>query len=209
MENHNHQEEWKTMDEYPGYTFSNRGRAYSYKSKQYIYGTENIYGYVQVHIKNYVNENIKACLSRIIYYLFGDNPELLPYRQVDHIDHERKDDNSIDNLRLATSEENQANRGKNKTYSGNITSSDYVGVNWNKSKNKWETRIFFGKRIHLGYYNNERNAAYVYNRVASCFKPPNHWLNTLPGDFELPEDEEKREYKIGKNISKINHYLNQ
>jgi hypothetical protein len=206
--NQGQQEEWKTMDEYPDYVFSNTGKAYSYKSKRYI-GYES-HGYISVGLyNNNTRSTDKFLLSRVIYFLFGHHPELLPYREVDHIEHERKDDNSINNLRLVTSKQNKANKGKHSTYNKNQCSSEYVGVTWDKQKQKWKGKIYVGKCFYLGRFENERNCAYVYNRVASTFKSPEHWNNTLGDDFELPQQEENREFKISQAIDKIRHYLNE
>jgi hypothetical protein len=208
MNNNDQQEEWKTMDEYPYYVFSNTGKVYSYKSNRYI-GNDNK-GYSQVTLTKSDETHKPHLISRIIYYLFGDKPELLPYREVDHIDHhERKDDNNINNLRLVTSKQNKANKGKHSTYNKNQCSSNYIGVNWNKQRQKWFGHIYVGKKFALGVYKSERNCAYVYNRVASTFKSPEHWNNTLGDDFELPIQEENREFKISQAIDKIRHYLNE
>ena len=208
MENQQ-QEEWRSMDEYPGYVFSNTGKAYSYNSKRYIGGkTGN--DYIGVSLMKSDGTSKRYRLSRIIYLLFGDHPELLPCREVDHIEHERKDDNNIKNLRLVTSKQNNSNKAKMKiNQQGNQCSSTYVGVTWIKSRQKWEGKIYVGKHFHLGQFKNERNCAYVYNRVASTFKPPEHWNNSLPDDFELPQQEENREFKISQAIDKIRHYLNE
>lgn len=203
-----YQEEiWRQTDYYPGYSFSNKGRVYSYKSNQYYVGYKDKDGYIQLDLKSYNNVRKQPLLSRIIYYLFGDEPELLPYRQVDHISRNRTN-NNIENLRLATRKENEANKGKRKKNKlGNKPSCNYVGVNWSKSKQKWESFINVGKQFCLGSYKKVENAAYVYNRVASCFKPPNNWYNTLGNNYNLPEEDENREYIIGQKIAKINHYL--
>ena len=44
------------------------------------------------------------------------------------------------------------------------TSSIYTGVNWDKRKNKWRTRIYHnGKRIHLGMFANQNDAGKAYD----------------------------------------------
>ena len=88
--------------------------------------------------------------------------ELRPGEQVDHIDRNTVDDR-IENLRLATSSQNQANRSKPKgTYS-----SEYKGVCWNKQNKKWQAYIKVnGKPIHLGYFIEEFEAAIAYDKAA-------------------------------------------
>jgi hypothetical protein len=206
MENQQ-QEEWRTLEGYPGYSFSNTGKAYSYKSNRYI-GGSNSKRYTSVHLVKENKNNKNFNLSRIIYQLFGENPEMLNEKEVDHINRDSTD-NNINNLRLSTRTENEANKGKYSTYGKKPCSSMFVGVYWQKQKQKWRVSISIGNNFHLGYYKQEHNAGYVYNQVASSFKPPNHWLNSLGNDFELPQQEENREYKISQAIAKINHYLNE
>jgi len=88
--------------------------------------------------------------------------ELRPGEQVDHIDRNTVDDR-IENLRLATSSQNQANRSKPKgTYS-----SEYKGVHWYKRTKKWMARIMVNqKSIHLGYFTDEMDAASAYDEAA-------------------------------------------
>jgi hypothetical protein len=201
------QEIWKTWNDYPDYVFSNTGKCYSYKSNRYIGSQNKRDGYIRVGLKDNINPKPnQLLLSRIIYYLFGDKPELLPYREVDHENHEEPWNNNINNLRLATRKENLANKGKQKINKhGNQCSSCYIGVSW--AKYRWHSYIDVGKRFGLGNFKYERNAAYVFNCVASTFKPPHHWFNQLGNDFELPDEDENREYIISQTINKINHYL--
>ena len=43
----------------------------------------------------------------------------------------------------------------------------YVGVHWDKSRNKWMAQItFMGKSITIGRYLNEKDAAIAYNKKA-------------------------------------------
>ena len=207
MENQDqHQEIWRTLNDYPGYTFSNTGKAFSFKSNRSIGGRSGN-GYMCVTLTKPDGDHKTLLLSRIIYKLFGNHPELLDEKEIDHIDRDPTN-NHIINLRLTTSKQNEANKSKQSTYGKRQCSSQYVGVHWQKQAQKWQAKIYVGKYFGLGLYKSERNAGYVYNRVASTFKSPEHWLNTLPDDFELPTQEENREFKISQTITKINHYLN-
>lgn len=50
---------------------------------------------------------------------------------------------------------------------GKKTSSKYKGVHWRKDINKWVARISHrNKRIHLGCFDDEREAAKAYNEKA-------------------------------------------
>jgi len=80
---------------------------------------------------------------------------------IDHINGVRND-NRVVNLREATNAENLRNR---KLQVGG--SSKYKGVHWFKRDCNWRARITIsGKRIHLGIYHNEEEAALAYNKAA-------------------------------------------
>jgi len=77
--------------------------------------------------------------------------------QIDHINHNGLD-NRRSNLRICVTAQNHYNRIKmpNK-------SSQYKGVSWSKNSKKWEAYI---QKTHLGYYENEIDAALTYNEKA-------------------------------------------
>ena len=87
------------------------------------------------------------------------------------IDHKNRnhDDNWIDNLREANSGQNAMN---SKVNSNN--KSGFKGVSWVKSRGRWVSRIYFGKRLfHLGYFSTSKEAGEVYKIKATelfgCF----------------------------------------
>lgn len=72
---------------------------------------------------------------------------------IDHINHNRLD-NRKSNLRVCTQHQNNIN----KSFMSNNTSG-VIGVHWNKSNNKWRSRIKYnGRQIHLGYFNTKEEA---------------------------------------------------
>lgn len=80
-----------------------------------------------------------------------------PLECVDHADAD-KHNNAWNNLRDATKEENAKNRGK-----GPDNTSGWKGVTWHKRIGMWQARIgVANKRIHLGYYDDVREAAEAY-----------------------------------------------
>lgn len=99
------------------------------------------------------NGYTNICINRKIYkahrlawlYVYG----VLPLNQVDHINGV-KNDNKIDNLRAATNQENAQNHV-------------WLGTNFDKKKNKWQSRIRVdNKRVFLGYFETENEARQAY-----------------------------------------------
>ena len=73
-------------------------------------------------------------------------------KEVDHINHDTLD-NRRENLRIVTKFENQQNKR---------TSGKYVGVVWDKSRNKWKATVEYKKkRFNLGRFKTEEEAARV------------------------------------------------
>ena len=84
-----------------------------------------------------------------------------PKIQADHINH-NKLDNRRNNLRSCNIQQNHMNQSSRKN-----STSKYLGVSWNKNAKKWHSNIRFNnKRIHLGLYTNENDAAKAYNLKA-------------------------------------------
>jgi hypothetical protein len=74
---------------------------------------------------------------------------------VDHIDNDPSN-NRLENLQLITQRHNSSKDKKGYT-------SQYVGVCWYKQRNVWRAGIMIkGKRIYLGYFNNEIDAHLCY-----------------------------------------------
>ncbi len=84
-----------------------------------------------------------------------------PGMEVDHRNHKTLD-NQKANLRVCTPAQNNVNRRK--IAKG---SSQYKGVNWNEQLHKWRARITNGGVCkHLGYFEDEIEAARAYNAEA-------------------------------------------
>lgn len=85
-----------------------------------------------------------------------------PDATVDHINHDPRD-NRRSNLRVASAKQN----GRNKRPQAVSKSSKFKGVSWHKSVGKWQAYITVDrKRLYLGYFETEEQAAYSYNRAA-------------------------------------------
>lgn len=76
--------------------------------------------------------------------------------ETDHINGDKLD-NQRGNLRIVTKSQNQWNRKKQ------AGSSKYKGVYWNKNTKRWHVQLQMnGKKVWLGYYPTEHEAAAAY-----------------------------------------------
>jgi hypothetical protein len=138
-----------------------------------ISGTLNSRGYICIMI-----DGRKYRAHRLAWlYIHGN----MPPNEIDHINH-IQDDNRLCNLRLATRTENSRNVS---LYKNN--SSGFVGVYWDKSRNKWQARVQVnGKSQHLGYFDKIEDA--VRARKAASKKygfHKNHGKNEMPKEFAI------------------------
>ncbi|MGB7582952.1 MAG: AP2 domain-containing protein [Sedimentisphaerales bacterium] len=95
------------------------------------------------------------------------------------VDHRNGDglDNRRANLRLATHSQNMINRPKTKSK----TTSKFVGVNFDKSRNKWAAKIHYeNKKIWLGRFDSEIDAAKAYDEAAIKYHGEFARLNFTP-----------------------------
>lgn len=83
---------------------------------------------------------------------------------VERIDH--RDNNGLNNQRENLRKANRCQNGQNRRYQ--IHSSKFKGVSWCKGSKKWEAYLSNGKgkKIHLGWFVNEIDAALAYDAAA-------------------------------------------
>ena len=84
--------------------------------------------------------------------------------QVDHINGNPLD-NRRSNLRECTITQNNRNKSSHVR-----STSKYLGVSFDKSRNKWAVSLCYNrKRVYRGRFNDEKNAALAYNREAKKY----------------------------------------
>ena len=107
------------------------------------------HGYIQTMVSGKY-----YCNHRLIWQMFnGTIPDGM---MIDHIDGNPAN-NHIDNLRIATRNQNQHNRKINKNNTSGVK-----GVTWHKSMNCWQAQIQANnQKRHLGYFNNVEDAKIV------------------------------------------------
>lgn len=110
------------------------------------------------------SKQIKIYLHREVLGLMrGDG------KKVDHIDGDTLN-NTRENLRIATSGGNSANRCKQKAYGKSPTSSRFKGVTRLKNRDRWKASICNeGKQHFLGSFTEEKLAALAYDDAAQKF----------------------------------------
>ncbi|CAJ0895848.1 hypothetical protein R77569_04539 [Ralstonia mannitolilytica] len=120
-------------------------------------GTHDSSGHIQISI----DKKLYSAHRLTWLYHFGPIPDGM---QIDHINGVR-DDNRVVNLRLATPTGNSRNQKKQQG-----RSSKYKGVSFHKRLRKWQASIGAldnKKRMFLGYFENEIEAARAYDEVAA------------------------------------------
>jgi hypothetical protein len=121
-------------------------------------------GYIHTHAKDgyrrwminitYNGKPYFVTCSRVIFLLH--NGYLTEGKQVDHEDVNSLN-NSIDNIRETTPDQNQRNRKIQKN-----NTSGHKGVYWNKRVGKWVVRIYKdNKSYSFGYFDNKEDAIKV------------------------------------------------
>lgn len=94
------------------------------------------------------------------------------------VDH--KDFNTLNNcksnLRICTHAEN----GRNNKIKNIKKTSKYKGVCWKEKQNKYSAQIMYkDKSIHLGYFTDEKEAAFAYNTAAQKYFKEYSCLNVI------------------------------
>jgi hypothetical protein len=153
-------EVWRSVDGYINYQVSNIGRVRNCTTGRMLKPFLNKQGYHTINLNQY-GDFKHWRVHQLVAQEFLTKPDSTHTLSVDHIDR-NKTNNQVSNLRYATVSQNNANRCKRAN-----TSSSYLGVSWSKKNNKWQTCISLNrKNIHIGYFENEHDAARAYNDKA-------------------------------------------
>lgn len=127
---------------------------------------------------NYKNEEGKWTTSQLKMHdvlasrIFGDIPDDM---LVDHADRNTLN-NCRTNLRICTRSQNQANR----FFKKETSASKYKGVTKGNGENKWRAKIMCrGKRVNIGTFHSEKQAALAYNEAAKALFGEFACLNTI------------------------------
>ena len=149
---------WETIDSYKNYEVSWFGRVRNAKTGRILKSVQANHGYLVVNLYNEGKRKLHFIHALVAREWVG-NPN--NKRCVDHADG-NKTNNHYENLRYATHIEN----GRNRKIQTNGTSV-YKGVGFHKPMKKWRAQLTIdGKLKHLGYFENEKEAAVAYNAAA-------------------------------------------
>ena len=169
----NYCEEWKLYVTREGNLY--RRRSYKNGTEKYVkIGSKEPSGYMRFIVKN-KGTILRGYNHILIARTFIPNHDEKPF--VDHKNGDRTD-NRVENLRWCTSSENNRNRKK-----GEGTTSQYKGVYWNKNMNKWRVHIKMNGQKHIGYFDDEEEAAMAYDDAAHKHFGEYAKLN-FPEDYE-------------------------
>ncbi len=130
-------------------------------------------------------------MHRLVMRLLDNDP-----RKVDHRDCNGLN-NTRENLRVATHQQNMANTPLRRD-----STSNYKGVNFNKASNLWRARTGAEGKIALGKFATRHEAAFAYNLGAAALYGRFARLNTLdPDDLPTPERQAEIERQVNKLLA--------
>lgn len=130
-------------------------------------------GYAQAYVPKKYRDKYKIEMIHMQKLLMFDKIKEGTF--VDHINRNKLDNRKC-NLRIVSMSENNQNRGKIYFNNENKITSKYKGVFWDRTR--WRAAItVHGKKIYLGSYQEEEQAAEVYNRNAIKYFGKDAFIN--------------------------------
>jgi hypothetical protein len=148
------EENWLPVVGYEGlYEVSDLGRVKGLKRGKILKPKLEKNGYARATLHNKGEK--KCSIHRLVLQTFLPIEDEMDCDHINHI----KNDNRLANLRWCSRSQNIRYKLKKEGLS-----SQYKGVCWAKGNNKWHTKCRLnGKIIHIGYFDDEREAAKAYN----------------------------------------------
>lgn len=147
---------YKTIKSYPNYEINKSGQIRNKETKKNLVGGIHKSGYRSVNLRRQ-NKTYYTYIHRHLAETFIGNTD---GKIIDHIDG-NKLNNNLQNLRICTIQENVRNQKARYGFS------KYKGVHFNKRDKRWAARICVDrKRMWLGYFKDEKDAALAYNKAA-------------------------------------------
>jgi hypothetical protein len=162
----NNTELWKDIPNYEGlYQVSNLGSVKSLsndkkRKEKILKPSKDGKGYYIISLcKEGGKKTIRVHVLVAMAFL-GHKPDGTMKIVPDHKDTDKLN-NRADNLELITNRENIE-----RYWLTQKSSSQYIGVNWDKKINKWRAQIYIdGKLKHLGYFTDEYEAHLAYQKA--------------------------------------------
>jgi len=153
--------------ERPIFHFKNEksSKTWNKKYSGKIAGCKNGEGYIFI----YINKQRHRAHHLAFLYIYKEYPNMLDHKN------KIKDDNRIINLRKTDKNGNNRNR-----FTPKNNSSGYKGVCWSKKQKKWISYIRVNNiRIHLGSFDDIKQAALSYNTAAEKYHKDFATLNII------------------------------
>jgi hypothetical protein len=152
-------ESFRFVKNFENYMISDKGRVFSIKRNKFLKPGIDKGGYYFVILYNY-NIVKKFRIHRLVGLHFLKNPE--NKKCIDHINN-NKLDNTINNLRFATSQQNSQNAKISKRNKFGVK-----GVYFHKKSNKYHVQIRINNKLkHIGYYKTLEQAMIARKKVAN------------------------------------------
>ena len=124
-------EQWRTISGFPNYQVSNVGRVIDVRNGQIQFQAKLKIGYFTVSLGT--DKSSMKYVHHLVAQEFLTKPDDGQRYEIDHKDRDRSN-NSVNNLRYATSSQNKMNIEKRKR---NNATSAFKGVSLNKRKQLW------------------------------------------------------------------------